>query len=205
MRSHRVAAGVASLLMLASAFAVIDVATASLGEAASSCTSTSGHFTPARAAVSNGVGRVRVIGVGRTRNGQMGSPPKTRTGLHELGWYDRGHAPGYGNGNVAMDAHVYFPNGRLRSDQGGLALGNAMLLHLKKGSTITLYNATGRLHICYRVSSRVSYTPSKVPMRTIVYGRAPGQLLSIIVCSGQRLRNGVYTGRTVFYAQAARP
>ena len=206
MRRNRLAASFASLLMLTSAVGAVDVATASAGDAVTSCTATSGYFTPTRAVVSNGIGSVHVIGVGLTRTRQMGAPPpKTSTGLHEFGWYDRGYRPGYGSGRVAMDAHVYFPNGTLRSYQGGLALGNALLLHVYKGGTITLYNSTGTRHVCYRVSSRVVYAPSKVPMNAIVYGHSVGRRLGIIVCSGRRLRNGHYTQRTVFYAQAARP
>lgn len=205
MRRNRLAASVASVLMLGSAVGAIGVATASSGDAVTSCTANFGYFTPTRAVVSNGIGSVHVLSVGLTRTGQMGAPPKTSTGLHEFGWYAKGYPPGYGSGGVAMDAHVYFPNGTLRSYQGGLALGNALLLHVYRGSTITLYNSTGSHHVCYRVSSRVVYAPSRVPMNAIVYGHAGGQQLGVIVCSGRRLSNGDYTSRTVFYAQAARP
>ena len=205
MRKKRVAASVASVLMLGSAVGAINVATASTGDAATSCTANFGYFTPTRAVVSNGIGSVHVVSVGLTRTGQMGAPPKTSTGLHEFGWYSKGYPPGYGSGGVAMDAHVYFPNGTLRSTQGGLALGNALLLHVYRGSTITLYNSTGTHHVCYRVSARTVYAPSNVPMHAIVYGHSGGQQLGIIVCSGRRLSNGNYSSRTVFYAQAARP
>ncbi|MGN6161622.1 MAG: hypothetical protein ACTHOG_07945, partial [Marmoricola sp.] len=149
MRFWKLAAGVASVLMLGSFVAIVN---APISDAVTSCTSNRGYFTPTRAVVSSGIGSVHVLGVGMTSSGQMAAPPKTSTGLHEFGWYNRGYPPGYGSGSVAMDAHVYFPNGTLRTNQGGLALGNNLLLHLFKGGTVTLYNSTGTHHVCYRVS-----------------------------------------------------
>jgi hypothetical protein len=179
---------------------------APIGDAATSCTSTRGYFTPTRAVVT-GIGSVHVIGVGMTSTGRLAAPPKTETGLHEFGWYNRGYPPGYGSGGVAMDAHVYFPNGTLRSNQGGLALGNNLLLHLFRGGTVTLYNASSTRHVCFRVSSRTEYTPAgaQAQMHNVVYGHPGGQQLGIVVCSGTRLSNGTYTKRTIWYAQAVLP
>lgn len=211
MRLTRAAASIASVLMVGG---LLGVASAPATDAATSCTSsdpgyrtTAGLFTPTRAVVSGGIGSRRVLGVGMTSTGQMGAPPKTATGLQEFGWYNRGYPPGYGSGSVAMDAHVYFPNGTLRSTQGGLALGNALLLHLFAGGTVTLYNSTGTRHVCYRVTSRTQYTPTQAQaqMHNVVYGRAGGQQLAIVVCSGARLANGSYTRRTIFLAWAVAP
>lgn len=204
MRFRKAAAGVASVLLLGGLIGIVD---APVSTALTSCNSTRGYFWPTRAVVSSGVGSVHVVGVGMTSSGQLAAPPKTFTGLHEFGWYDRGYPPGYGSGGVAMDAHVYFPNGTLRSTQGGLALGNALLLHLYRGGTVTLYNATGTHHVCYIVSSRTEYTPAgaQAQMYNVVYGHRGGQQLGIVVCSGTRLPGGVYTRRTIWYAQAVLP
>ncbi|MGN6722159.1 MAG: class F sortase [Marmoricola sp.] len=204
MRFTKVGAAVASVLMTAGFIGIVN---APLSSAATSCTATRGYFTPARAVVSGGVGRVTVVGVGLTRTGQMAAPPKTNTGLHEFGWYDKGYPPGYGSGSVAMDAHVYFPNGTLRSNQGGLALGNNLLLHLFKGGTVTLYHSSGTRHVCFRVTSRTQYTPAgaQAQMHNVVYGHPGYEQLAIVVCSGTRLGSGTYTKRTIWYATAARP
>ena len=203
MRISKAAAAVASVVMLGGFIGIVN---APLTDAATSCTATRGYFTPTHAGVP-GIGSVHVVGVGMTSGGEMGAPPKTYAGLHEFGWYDRGYPPGYGSGSVAMDAHVYFPNGTLRSNQGGLALGNNLLLHLYKGGTVTLYNSTGTHHVCFRVTSRTQYTPTQaqLQMHNVIYGHPGYQQLAIVVCSGTRLANGSYTRRTIWYATAARP
>jgi hypothetical protein len=181
--------------------AVVAVVSASSADASTGCTKTAGTFTPTRANVS-GVGWIAVVPVVASGpNNKLGSPPKTSAGMHELGWYAKGSVPGSGKGSVLTDAHSYFPNGTLRSNQASLALGNGMLLKLFKGGTVTLFNTAKTRHVCYRVTSRTQYSPSQVDMGQLTWGSPGGQQLAIIVCSGTRYSNGTYSKRTVWIAK----
>ncbi|MGN6721416.1 MAG: class F sortase [Marmoricola sp.] len=192
-------AGVAAVILTAATASVLQASSAD----ASGCTKTTGTFAPVRAAVT-GVGTVPVIPVGTSRTNQLLSPPMTNAGMHEFGWYSKGSVPGSGKGSVLMDAHSYFPDGTLRSTQGSLALGNALLLKLWKGGTITLSNSARTRHICYIVTSRTQYSPSQVDMGELTWGRPGGQQVGIIVCSGTRSSKGVYSKRTVWIATPVR-
>lgn len=191
-------------MILAAAGGIVAVTGAPAADALAGCTSSAGSFAPTRAAVS-GVGLVPVVPVGTNSANKLGSPPLTYAGMHEFGWYYKGDAPGSGRGSVLTDAHSYFPTGTLRSTQGGLALGNALLLHLWRGGTVTLYNAMRTRHVCYIVTSRTEYYPSQVDMGELTWGRPGGQQLGIIVCSGVRYENGAYTKRTVWIAHPVLP
>lgn len=175
------------------------VTTAPAATAAATCgRSTSGAFTPTRAVIS-GIGSKQMVPVGIT-GGALATPSKTtNAGLQQVGWYRNGYRPGQGY-SVALDAHSWFrTNGRtLTAKDRPYALGNALLLSFKKGSTITLYNANGSKHICYRFASRTSYASnSMTPMRRAVLTHR--EQVGIIVCSGIRT-NGVYNQRTLFIA-----
>lgn len=188
----------ATSIALVAVGAGLTVITAAPPALAGGCgSSTSGAFTPTRAVIS-GIGTKSMIPVGTT-GGALATPPRTTAGLQQVGWYRGGYRPGEGH-SVALDAHSYFrTNGRtLTAADRPYALGNALLLGFKPGSTITLSNSSGK-HICYRFASRTSYAPtSRVPMeRAVLTAR---EQVGIIVCSGTRYPNGTYSHRTLFVA-----
>ena len=168
--------------------------------AATCGSSTNGAFAPTRAVIS-GIGTRQMVPVGTT-GGALATPPKSGGGLQQVGWYRGGYLPGQGY-SVALDAHSYFKtNGRtLVAADRGAALGNALLLGFKPGSTITLYNANGSKHICYRFASRTVYAANSAKSRTMMNDAVlrHREQVGIIVCSGIRT-NGVYNQRTYFVA-----
>ncbi len=151
-------------------------------------TTATGPIRPAKAVIPALNRTVDVVGVGRKRNGAIGSPPVTSRGKRLMGW-DRYNRPGTGRGSVILDAHTW---------PDGSALGNAMLRSLKTGSTFTIRDAAGRA-VCYQIVERRSYRRSKLPRRKMF--RTWGQEQAVIVvCSGKRLGPGNWLRRTVWYA-----
>jgi hypothetical protein len=151
-------------------------------------TTANGPIRPARALIAELNRTVGVVGVGRKRNGEIGSPPLTQRGKRLLGW-DRHKRPGAGWGSVVLDAHTW---------PDGSALGNAMLRRLHTGSTITVQDVAGR-SVCYRITERSSYRRTKLPRRKMFRTWGPEQVV-IVVCSGKRLGPGNWLRRTVWYA-----
>lgn len=130
----------------------------------------------------------RVVPVGRTRDGAVGTPPVTRAGKQLVGW-DRQTRPGARVGTVILDAHTW---------PDGSALGNALLRSLRSGALIAVRLADGRT-ACYQVRARRSYPASRVPRTRAFRSWGPEQLV-MVVCSGKRLGPGRWTRRTVWYA-----
>lgn len=159
------------------------------------CATTRGSFVPAKASISH-VGRVRVISVGNSSDGSMGTPPLTNSGKKWLAWYNHSAKPGTSKGAVATDAHTW---------PDGSALGNKLLKGLFKGDTIVLTDAKAQKRVCYRVTSRTEYARSDVPMRKVVYGSSKSPSMTIVVCSGRRLGPGDWTDRTVWIASVVPP
>ncbi|HWU31439.1 MAG TPA: class F sortase [Marmoricola sp.] len=187
---------VAAVVVAASA-GIASVVTSESAQAAAptSCTSTRGAFVPTQARISH-IGRVQVIVVGKNSDGSMGTPPLTNAGKRQLAWFRGGSKPGSGRGGVATDAHSW---------PDGSALGNALYAKVFKGDTVILSDASNRHRTCYRVTSRQQFNRSAVPMNRVVRGNGKGQILSIVVCSGQRLGPGNWTQRTVWTAVAIAP
>lgn len=187
---------VATVVVAASA-GIVSVATSESAQAAApaNCTSTRGAFVPTQARISH-IGRVQVIAVGKNSDGSMGTPPLTNTGKHQLAWFRGSSKPGSGKGGVAMDAHSW---------PDGSALGNALYARVFKGDTVTLSDAGNKHRTCYRITNREQFNRSSVPMNRVVRGNGKGQILSMVVCSGQRLGPGNWTQRTVWTAVAVAP
>ncbi|HWU31440.1 MAG TPA: class F sortase [Marmoricola sp.] len=197
IRNRRLAA---SLALVAAGAGLTVVSSAPQAVAATCGASTSGAFTPARAVIS-GIGTKTMVPVG-TSGGALATPSRSNAGLQQVGWYRGGYLPGQGY-SVALDAHSYFKtNGRtLMAADRPYALGNALLLGFRAGSTITVYNASGSKHICYRFASRTAYSTSPTSARTMMNRAVLTQReqVAIIVCSGTRT-NGSYNQRTMFVA-----
>lgn len=182
MRRHAlVAAAVAALALPAVP------APAATGAPAATCSSHDGRFTPTHLDIA-GLGGRTVVPVPRAANGQMGSPPVTAAGKSMVGWDTGGARPGSARGTVALDAHTW---------PDGTALGNQMLRGTGPGDVLVLSGGGERL--CYRVTKRREYVPSRAPLNRI-FSRTDPHKLVFIVCSGTRLGPGNWTTRTVWYA-----
>lgn len=152
------------------------------------CSTHDGTFTPTRVDLAE-LGSHGVVPVGRSANGQMGSPPLTTAGKSLVGWDTGGARPGADRGTVALDAHTW---------PDGSALGNQMLRATGVGDVLVL--SGGGEQLCYRVTKRKVYEPSRAPVNKIFSRTAPAKLV-FIVCSGTRLGPGNWTTRTVWYAK----
>ncbi len=154
---------------------------------AGKCPAATHEFKPKRVAISGLGGWFRVTKVGRTRSGEMGTPPLSSSGKWTVGWYPS-RKPGARAGAVPLNAHTW-PNGS--------ALGNVMLRKLRKGSIVWLQGKSRAA--CYRIVKRATYPRRKAPLKKIV-GAWGEPRLSITVCSGKRLGSHNWTHRTVWYA-----
>ena len=188
-------AGVCAAAMFVSVTAPIE--TAQAAAAPLKCTSTKGKFVPTQAVFSH-LGKVKVVTVGLTPDGAMGTPPLTKKGKKQLAWYKGAAKPGSGKGGVATDAHTW---------PDGSALGNRLMNKLVEGDTIILRSKGNKHRTCYRVTKREQFANSAVPMKRIVKGKGKGakQILSVVVCSGYRMGPGNWSHRTVWTAKAIPP
>ncbi len=154
---------------------------------AAKCPSATHEFKPKQAAISKVGGWFRVSKVGRTRSGEMGTPPLNSSGKWTVGWYPS-RGPGTRAGAVPLNAHTW-PNGS--------ALGNSMLRKMRKGSVIWLQGDARAA--CYKVVKKATYPRNKAPLKKIL-GAWGKPRLTITVCSGKRLGARNWTHRTVWYA-----
>jgi len=96
--------------------------------------------------------------------------------------------PGDLHGHVLLNAHVW---------PDGSAVGNWMLAKLHVGDRIVVKGTNRKM--CYRVTKRVQVLASVgLPG---YYTKTGPPRLAFVTCSGKRLRPGVWTKRTVWYAK----
>jgi hypothetical protein len=154
------------------------------------CQTSVGKAIRPTSAVISALGKTyRVVRVARGRDGSIGTPPLTRRGKTLVGW-DPHDRPGNGRGSVVLDAHTW---------PDGSALGNALLRHLRKGSTVLLSNKNGRA-VCYRITKRHSYPRAHLPRHQMFRTGGKEQLV-IVVCSGRRLGPENWLRRTVWWGE----
>src|SRR5262245_11188320 len=156
------------------------------------CASATRPFVPATASVEHVTTGQTVLAEARDSDGVPGIPPLAAAGKQQFAWDAPGPRPGSSQGTVRLNAHTW---------PDGSALGNALLSHLRIGDRISLAGE-GRTQ-CYRVTSRVAVPAVGAPQKVLTrYYRSTGtSQLAIVVCSGTRLRPGVWTERTLWFAR----
>lgn len=154
---------------------------------ASTCEgSAAGPFVPTRVTISSVVQDARVLALPRDENDVPGVPPTSDK--HSFAWDRPGIKPGSDRGNVLLNAHTW---------PDGSAVGNTMLDELDDGDRIVLRG--GQSAMCYTVTKRIEvlaedgYAP--------YYDRTGTPQVALIVCSGKRLGPGVWTHRTIWFAE----
>ena len=146
-------------------------------------------FTPTSVTISDVVRGGEVLALPRDGNNVPGVPPTSAK--YAFAW-DRppGIKPGSDRGNVLLNAHTW---------PDGSAVGNVMLDKLDDGDRIILRG--GKSELCYTVTKRIEvvakdgYSP--------YYDREGSPKIALIVCSGKRLGPGVWTHRTIWFAEPA--
>lgn len=154
-------------------------------------TSVEEPFEPAAISVEGVEDDVAVVYPPRASPDVPGTPPTDAAGK-QLFAFDRdtGIEAGAERGNALLNAHT-FPDGS--------ALGNRLLDGLEEGGRIVL--AGDGQTLCYRVTDRVEVDAYE-PFFRYYETDGPHQI-AIVVCSGDRLGPGVWTERTVWFAEPA--
>lgn len=148
--------------------------------------SATGPFVPTSVTISGVVDDARVLALPRDKNNVPGTPPTSAK--HAFAWDRPGIKPGSDHGNVLLNAHTW---------PDGSAVGNTMLDKLDDGDRIVLRG--GESTMCFTVTKRVEvlaedgYAP--------YYDRTGSPQVALIVCSGKRLGPGVWTHRTIWFAE----
>lgn len=155
---------------------------------AAACPATSRRFLPTRVTMPGIVTNAKVVLPPRS-GGVPGTPPLTQAGKWMVAmdkkWPIR---PGDPYGIVVTNAHVW---------PDGSALGNAMLRKLHLGDRIVVKNDTRKL--CYRVVKKIQVSPTEALKRYYKVDGPPR--FAIVVCSGTRLAPGVWSKRTIWFAE----
>ncbi|HSJ22625.1 MAG TPA: class F sortase [Nocardioidaceae bacterium] len=132
--------------------------------------------------------RAPVLSPPRDANGIPGVPPLSGEGKAAFAWdREQGIRPGDPRGNALLNAHTW---------PDGTALGNDLLIGLRKGDRIVVQGSGARL--CYRVSERVEVMAADGLPR--YYATDGPHQLAIVACSGRRLGPGEWEKRTVWFA-----
>lgn len=153
-----------------------------------------GAFVPTRISIAHVTTGSTVLAEPRDANGVLGTPPLTTSGKEQFAWDETGPRPGSSQGNVLLNAHTW---------PDGSAMGNALLASLNDGDHITLADASGHAQ-CYQVTDEVTVPAVGTPQRVLdrFYDTTGPPQLGIVVCSGQRLGQGQWTARTLWFAKA---
>lgn len=105
-------------------------------------------------------------------------------------WDKDGAQPGSNKGAVNLTAHTYPP--------GQVALGNQLFDELQVGDIVTVHGSSDSLR--YQVTERVQVNVADYPQERVLTTHAPS-VLTVTICSGERLGPGNWSMRTVWFAQ----
>jgi Sortase domain len=132
----------------------------------------------------------KIVDEGLNADGALQVPPLTNAGVHEVGWYDLGPAPGQ-VGSAIIVGHVdSYQAAGVFYDLGLLVPGNAVEVTLANGETVH-----------FTVTSVHEYSKAHFPA-TEVYGPEPYQALRLITCGGAfDQATGHYLSNIVAYAR----
>ncbi|PWN02895.1 class F sortase [Nocardioides silvaticus] len=144
-------------------------------------------FTPESVTIDDVVADAAVVGVPRDARGVTGVLPISNK--VELAWDLGGIRPGSRRGNVLLNTHTW---------EDGSALGNALLEELHLGDRLMVEG--GGSSLCYEVSMRIE-VPVEEGYRPYYEEDGPPRV-AIVVCSGERRPNGVWSHRTIWFARA---
>jgi hypothetical protein len=147
---------------------------------------------PTAASIAHVTDAVPVLALNRDSTNTPGVPPLTDAGKRTLAWDAEGALPGSAHGNVNLNAHTW---------PDGTAPGNAMLRQLSAGDVVVL-RGSGNQRQCYQVEEKLQVPAVDVPQ--VVLDRyyevdGPSEL-TLLTCSGTRVRPGKWTHRTLWYA-----
>jgi hypothetical protein len=107
----------------------------------------------------------------------------------EYAWDKEGAKPGSARGAVNLVAHTYPP--------GQVALGNQLFDVLQVGDVIIVQGASDSLR--YQVTERLQVNVADYPQQRVLDTDGP-QVLTVTICSGERLGPGNWSMRTVWIA-----
>ena len=132
----------------------------------------------------------KIVDEGLDADGALQVPPLTDAGVHEVGWYDLGPAPGQ-VGSAVIVGHVDSRQAAgVFYDLGLLVPGDAVEVTLANGETVH-----------FTVTSVHEYSKAHFPA-TEVYGPEPYQALRLITCGGAfDAATGHYLSNIVAYAR----
>lgn len=144
-------------------------------------------FAPTSISIPDVIKDAKILALPRDANNVPRVPP---TSAKSTFAWDRppGIEPGSDRGNVLLNAHTW---------PDGSAVGNTMLSKLDEGDRMILRG--GGSELCYTVTKRIEVLASKgyAPY----YDRDGKPQVALIVCSGKRLGPGVWTHRTIWFAE----
>ena len=105
-------------------------------------------------------------------------------------WDKEGAMPGASRGAVNLVAHTYPP--------GQVALGNQLFDNLQVGDVITVHGP--RTSLDYRVTERLQMEVADYPQERVL-DTDGSSVLTVTICSGERLGPGNWSMRTVWIAR----
>jgi len=147
-------------------------------------------FVPERISVAQ-VGSRSVQALPRITVGDNGFslPDPLDANPTDYAWDREGAKPGSPKGAVNLVAHTYPP--------GQLARGNQLFEELQVGDVITVQGSSDSLG--YKVTERLQVTVADYPQERVL--STDGQpILTVTICSGERLGPGNWCMRTVWIA-----
>ncbi len=147
-------------------------------------------FVPERISVAQ-VGSRSVQALPRISVGDNGFslPDPLDANPTDFAWDREGAKPGSSKGAVNLVAHTYPP--------GQVALGNQLFDELQVGDVITVQGSSDSLE--YKVTERLQVTVADYPQERVL--STDGQpILTVTICSGERLGPGNWSMRTVWIA-----
>ncbi|MDQ5932118.1 MAG: hypothetical protein QG649_203 [Patescibacteria group bacterium] len=105
-------------------------------------------------------------------------------------WDMEGAKPGSSRGAVNLVAHTYPP--------GQVALGNQLFDELQVGDVITVHGS--RMSLDYKVTERLQVEVADYPQGRVLDTEG-SSVLTVTICSGERLGPGNWSMRTVWIAR----
>ncbi len=170
-------------------------ATASVARAESKACSKNNAvpFVPVSVSIA-GIGKVSVVGRGRTKAGVPKSLPLTDSGKRKFAWDRGGVMPGSLSRHVLLNAHVW---------TDGSGIGDELNTSLKRKMILKVRGAAGQVQ-CYQVKKR-KIGPNGKRLAKIYYGNATSKpRLAIVTCTGVRRGPGDWSKRSVWLAKPIR-
>jgi hypothetical protein len=120
-----------------------------------------------------------------------GTPPLTKEGIRQIGWFNEGPWAGSDKGNVILTAHTMV---------GSLGVGNEINSGiLSEGDIVRLSDASGT-GVCYQYTHAIKiYVKDYDPASNVLYDNDGPPRLALIACSSEDADTGELSARIIYY------